>query len=404
MDSMSRIKDRLPERYAALADTPRVMGEARDSLADLSSSMVALEKALLDAGLPKPIWRSEQAMLRLLSPALPAITLDAYLTRLEQFAMRAGPTWLHGSHDDLAAFHKEVSVLAQVTRPLREVVQRLQRLPVEMPGGPRSDHPLQRVLRDPHLEPPLDTITEILSDLEALAPFMRPLTPEQWRALQRPSRLSPTRIWNAVTAWASGLRSRGSVALSPATTGAAAKPSSILEASRAWVIERLSWLRSRTRAQRVLLAAGVLFVVIAVFAALALSRLPHASGPSPTASSSAAPTVLDESGTATALATTSPVSSPTSAATPGPAPKLTGACKVHGATATLTLKNTGVSSLTWQAQPPPTLTVSSAQGVLQAGESATVQVSAVNKKNASGTITVIASHDNVSSEERVSCR
>ncbi len=227
MDSMSRIKDRLPERYAALADTPRVMGEARDSLADLSSATMELEKALLDAGLPKPIWRSEQATLRLLSPALPAITLDAYLTRLEQFAMRAGPPWLHGSHDDLAAFHKEVSVLAQVTRPLREIVQRLQRLPVEMPGGPRSDHPLQRVLRDPHLEPPLDTIAEILSDLEALAPFMRPLTPEQWRALQRPSRLFPARIWTAVTAWTSGLRSRRGAALSPAqaTTGAAAKPS-----------------------------------------------------------------------------------------------------------------------------------------------------------------------------------
>jgi hypothetical protein len=406
MDSMSRIKDRLPERYAALADTPRVMGEARDSLADLSSSMVALEKALLDAGLPKPIWRSEQATLRLLSPALPAITLDAYLTRLEQFAMRAGPPWLHGSHDDLAAFHKEVSVLAQVTRTLREIVQRLQRLPVEMPGGPRSDHPLQRVLRDPHLEAPLGTIAEILSDLEALAPFMRPLTPEQWRALQHPSRLFPARIWTAVTAWTSGLRSHRGAALSPAqaTTGAAAKPSAVLEASRAWILQRLSWLRSRTRAQRALLAAGLLFVVVAAFLALALSRLPHATALSPTASSSVAPTVPAGSGTATALATTSPVSSPTSAATPGPAPKLTGACKVHGATATITIKNTGASPFTWQAQPPPTLTVSPAQGVLQAGESATVQVSAVNKKTASGTITVIASHNKVSTEEKVSCR
>ena len=403
MDSMSRIKDQLPERYAALADTPRVMGEARDSLADLSSATMELEKALLDAGLPKPIWRSEQATLRLLSPALPAITLDAYLTRLEQFAMRAGPTWLHGSHDDLAAFHKEVSVLAQVTRPLREVVQRLQRLPVEMPGGPRSDHPLQRVLRDPHLEPPLDTITEILSDLEALAPFMRPLTPEQWRALQRPSRPFPARIWTAVTAWAGGLRSRGSTSPTEVTTGAA-KPISVLEASRMWVLQRFALLRSRTRAQRALLAAGLLFVVIAVFVALALSRLPHTPVLPPTASSSATPTVLDESGTATALATTSPVPSPTSAATSGPAPKLTGACKVHGATATITIKNTGASPFTWQAQPPPTLTVSPAQGVLQAGESATVQVSAVNKKTASGTITVIASHNKVSTEEKVSCR
>jgi hypothetical protein len=405
MDSMSRIKDQLPERYAALADTPRVMAEARDSLADLHGATMELEKALVDAGLPKAIWHSEQATLRLLSPALPAITLDAYLTRLEQFATHAGSTWLHGAHDDLAAFHNEVSVLAQVTRPLREVVQRLQRLPVEMPGGPRSDYPLQRVMRDPHLEPPLDTLAEILSDLEALAPFMRPLTPEQWRALQRPSRGFPARIWAAVAAWASGLRSRESSGAAPTLrTTSAATTSSILEASRAWALQRLSWLQSRTRAQRALLAAGLLFAVVAGFAALALSRLPHASIPSPIASSAPTSTVLDALGTATALATTAPVSSPTSVATPGPAPKLTLACKVHGATATLTIKNTGVSPFTWQAQPPPTLTVSPSQGLLQAGESATVQVSAVNKKTASGTITVITSHDNVSTEEKASCR
>jgi hypothetical protein len=401
MDGMSRIKDQLPERYAALADTPRVMGEARDSLADLQSAALELEKALVDAGLPKPVWRSEQATLRLLSPALPAITLDAYLTRLEQFATRDGPTWLHGAHDDLATFHKEVSVLAQVTRPLREVVQRLQRLPVEMPGGPRSDHPLQRVVRDPHLEPPLDSIAEVLGDLEALAPFMRPLTPEQWRALQRRSQLFPARVWAAVTAWASALRSRVSAAPSSAATRSA-NASSILGAGRAWITGRLSWLRSRTRAQRALLAAGLLFVVVAVFVALAISHLPHANDLSPTASSSAVRTVLAESSTATALATTSPTS--TSGATPGPTPQLTGACKVRGATATLTLTNTGVSSFTWQAQPPATLTVSPAKGVLQAGESATIQVSAVNKKTASGIITVIASHDQVSTQEKVSCR
>ncbi|HEY7092929.1 MAG TPA: hypothetical protein VH393_07110 [Ktedonobacterales bacterium] len=401
---MSRIKDQLPERYAALADTPRVMGEALNSLTDLSSATMEVEKALVDAGLPKPVWRSEQAMLRLLSPVLPAITVEAYLTRLEQFATRDGPTWLHGAHDDLATFHREVSVLAQVTRPLREVVQRLQRLPVEMPGGPRSDYPLQRVVRDPRLEPPLDTIAEILSDLEALAPFMRPLTPEQWRALQRPSRLFPARIWSAVTAWVGGLRSRGSASPAQVTTGSAAKASSILGASRAWALQRLSWLRSRTRAQRVLLAAGLLFAIVAGFAALAFARQPHVTTLSPIASSSAVRTVLAGSGTATALPTTSPVPSPTSDATPGPAPKLTGACKVHGATATLTIKNTGVSSFTWQAQPPPTLAVSPAQGVLQAGQSATVQVSAVNKKTASGTITVTASHNTVSTEEKVSCR
>jgi hypothetical protein len=406
MDSMSRIKDQLPERYAALADTPRVMGEALDSLTDLSNATMEVGKALVDAGLPKPVWRSEQATLRLLSSALPAITVDAYLTRLEQFATREGPTWLHGAHDDLAAFHNEVVVLAQVTRPLREVVQRLQRLPVEMPGGPRSDHSLQRVVRDPHLEAPLGAIAEILSDLEALAPFMRPLTPEQWRALQRASWLFPARIWSAVTAWVGGLRSRGSASPSPAqvTTGPASKASSVLGASRAWALQRLSWLRSRTRAQRALLAAGLLFAIVAGFAALAFARQPHATDLAPSASSSAVRTVLAGSGTATALPTTSPIPSPTSDATPGPAPKLTGTCKAHGATATLTIKNTGVSSFTWQAQPPPTLAVSPAQGVLQAGQSATVQVNAVSKKTASGTITVIASHNQVSTQDKVSCR
>lgn len=403
---MSRTRGQLPAGYAALADTPRVMGEALDSLTDLQNGVIALGKALVDAGLPKPIWRSEQASLRLLSPALPPITLDAYLTRLEAFATRDGPTWLHGAHDDLAAFHEEVAVLAQVARPLREVVQRLQRLPVEMPGGPRSDYPLQRVVRDPRLEAPLDTIAEILSDLEALAPFMRPLTPEQWRALRRPSKRLPARIWAAITVWANGLRGRGSESVAPASgaTGGAAKASSILDVCRAWALQRLSWLRRRTRTQRLLLASSLLCAVVVAVAALAFLRQPHAPALSPTASSSAVRTVLAESATATALATTSPVPSPTSGATPGPAPKLTGVCKVHGATATLTVKNAGDSSFTWQAQPPPTLTVAPAQGVLQAGQSAVVQVSAVNKKTASGTITVIASHDKVSTEEKVSCR
>jgi hypothetical protein len=399
---MSRTRDQAPAGYAALADTPRVMGEALDSLTDLQSDAIALGKALVDAGLPKPVWRSEQATLRLLSPALPAITVDAYLTRLEAFATRDGPTWLHGAHDDLAAFHEEVAVLAQVTRPLREVVQRLQRLPVAMPGGPRSDYPLQRVVRDPRLEAPLDSIAEILSDLEALAPFMRPLTPEQWRALRRPSKLHPARIWAAITVWANGLRGRGSDSAASGTTGGATKASSILDVCRAWALQRLSWLRRRTRAQRLLITSGFLFAIVVAFAALAFSRQPHPTALSPTTSSSAVRTVFAESVTATALATTSPTS--TSGATPGPAPQLTGVCKVHGATATLTIQNTGVSSLTWQAQPPPTLSVSPAQGALQAGQSAVVQVSAINKKTASGTITVIASHDRVSTEEKISCR
>jgi hypothetical protein len=408
MDNTSQIKEQLPARYAALADTPRVMGEALDALADLGAATMELGAALVDAGLPRPVWRSERASLRLLSPVLPVITVDAFLSRLEQFAMRDGPAWLHGTLDDLQAFHGEVAVLVKVARPLREVVYRLQHLPIDMQGGPRSDHPLQRVVRHPRLQAPLDTIAEILSDLEALAPFMRPLTPEQWRALRHASRPLPAFVRDAVRALPSRLwirRRNVAPAVSGAqTAGVAAQTRSALGASRAWFLQRLASLRRRPRAQRWLLVSSLLVAVAAVLAVLAFSRQPQATGQEPSFASSAALTAIAGSGTATALATGSPASSPTSDATAGPAPKLALTCLVNGATATLTLKNVGASSLTWQAQPPPTLTVSPTEGALQAGQSAAAQVSAKNKKTVSGTITVIASHDTVSTEEKATCR
>jgi hypothetical protein len=412
MDSMSRIKDQASERYAALADTPRVMAEARDDLAELHSATLELGRALVDAGLPRPVWRSEQATLHLLSTALPAITLDAFLTRLDRFATRDGPTWLRGAHDDLAAFHEEGSVLVKVALPLREVVYRLQHLPVNMPGAPRSDHPLQRAIRHPRLQGPLDAIAEILGDLEALAPFMRPLTSEQWRALERAARPHPIR--DALLAWGGRLRIRSAAiaASSPSSSSSSSSSAtpdvgtnarSVLEVCRGWMLQRFAWLQRRTRAHRALLAAGLVIVVVTALVALIFSRQQQAPGRASTLSSSAVLTALAGSDAATASVTVSPAPSVTPVATGAPAPKLALTCLVQGATATLTIKNAGASSLTWQAQPPPTLTVSPAQGSLQAGQSATARVSAVNKKNISGTITVTASHDGVSMEDKVPC-
>src|SRR5215471_604445 len=110
MDSMSPIRDQMSTLYGALTDVPHVMGMAVDLLADLQNATVELGRALVDAGLPKRAWRSEQATLRLLSPALPAITIEAFLTRLEQFAQRDGPRWLHGTRDELTVFHRGVVI------------------------------------------------------------------------------------------------------------------------------------------------------------------------------------------------------------------------------------------------------------------------------------------------------
>jgi hypothetical protein len=156
-----------------------------------------------------------------------------------------------------------------------------------------------------------------------------------------------------------------------------------------------------TVAQRWMFASGLLIAVIAVFAALAFLRQPRPAQPA--LSSSAALTAVVGSGTDTA-ATESPASASTPRATAVTAPQLTGVCVIHGATATLTLKNTGAVPLTWKAQPPPTLTVTPEQGSLQAGQSAVAQVSAQNKKEATGTITIIATHGASSTEVKTPCR
>jgi hypothetical protein len=124
-----RFQGQLSERSATLADPSRVMREALDSLARLEDATAALGEALVAAGLPRRTWRSERAALRLLSEALPAVTLGAFLARLEAFAARTGPAWLRGMHDDLEAFLAEVGVLSAVARPLLGASRRLQRTP-----------------------------------------------------------------------------------------------------------------------------------------------------------------------------------------------------------------------------------------------------------------------------------
>jgi hypothetical protein len=208
MDSMSPIRDQMSALYGASTDIPHVMGVAVDLLADLHHATVELGNALVDAGLPQRAWRSEQATLRLLSPALPAITIATFLTRLQQFTQRDGPRWLQGTRDELVVFHRGIVIVVNVARPLQEVVDRLPPLPVDMPGRPRDNRGLQHVMRHRALHAPLDTIVAILNELEALAPSMRPLTPEQWRAVRRGRRGTVARLQGMVAAWVSGLQIR----------------------------------------------------------------------------------------------------------------------------------------------------------------------------------------------------
>jgi hypothetical protein len=397
MDSMSPIRDQMASLYGASTDIPHVMGMAVDLLADLHAATGELGRALVDAGLPRRAWRSEQATLRLLSPALPAITIDAFLTRLEQFAERDGPRWLYGTRDELVVFHRGVVIVANVARPLQEVVDRLPPVPVDRPGRPQGNRALQHVMRHRALRAPLDTIVALLNELEALAPSMRPLPPEQWRAVRQARRGPVARLQGTLAAWASGLQMRW-------RRGAPSSSAAAPEDASATALQRPSLLRRRGRAQSWLAVVALCFTVGAGLAVFVFARQPQTTSETPSLSSSAVLTALAGSGTAAASATEAAMLSPTARPTLAPTPKLALTCAIQGATATLTLKNVSAFPLTWQAQPPPTLTVSPAQGALQTGQSAAVQVSAVNKKTVSGTITVVATHDTLSTQDKVSCR
>jgi hypothetical protein len=172
----------------------------------------------------------------------------------------------------------------------------------------------------------------------------------------------------------------------------------------AWALQRVSALRNRGPARIWLAVIALVLVIVGGLAVLAFVRQPQTTSQTPSFSSSAVLTALAGSGTAAASATETATLPPTARATLAPTPKLALTCVVHGATAALTLQNVSAVPLTWQAQSPPTLTVSPAQGALQAGQSVNLQVSTVNKKTVSGTITVAATHDALTTQDKVSCR
>ncbi len=164
------------DEYAALADAIQVMREVVELVEDLHRATTRFGDALVSAGLPAREWREPDCQLLMLSDQFPDITLDDLVTRLAEFAAGMGPHWLHGDSEDVARFNDEVSILCGVVRPLRVAAQRLRMLPVRE----RGDYPLERALGDPRAGTPLDRITTVLRDLEALGPYIQPLTPEEW--------------------------------------------------------------------------------------------------------------------------------------------------------------------------------------------------------------------------------
>jgi hypothetical protein len=390
--------------FAARADARDVMLKAADGLMELQAAGQRLEEALSAAGLPQHARRTEQDSLRLLSTSLPDMSVDVLLARLEDFAVQQGPAWLHGKAQDLRAFREEADYLDRLMQGLREAVQRLQKPTL----GNRADRPLQRAFSHPGVLPPISDIGAILGDLIELAPFMKPLAPQEWRDA-RGSRGASVEHWTPpdVSGNLAGTELGGNVAFAATQKLIDPQQSTGLGALGAALHRWTAALVGRGQARRRLpLAAGLCVLVVAV-AGMALA---HASGPSaaPPASTRAASGSARTVATPKILKTVTPSTNrsavPSPQETVSPAPKLALTCVVHGMTATLTLRNTGISSLVWQAKSPPTLSVSPARGILEPGGSVTAQVTTTHKKTASGTVTVIASQGGASASSSVSCQ
>jgi hypothetical protein len=391
----------LPQAFAALSDVRGVMGEAAEHLADLVTASHELGAALIRAGLPQSAWGARQASLRLLSDSVPELSVGAWLTRVERFARHDGLAWLHGTARDHSALREEVTHLSAIARPLCEAVQRLHRPTI----GNRSVRPIQRVFGHPSVLPPLQNLTELLRDLEALAPFLRPLT-------ERDRPAPPYGQRTASDAEASPPSGAGAPSRSEPGASVAFAPTTRLGGSRIPAALRgfLTVLRGRFSSQlrqphphRRWWITGALGVFLLAVAALVLTHQPSTTPRESGATSGGARSATTHP-TRTATARVQTTATPSSQATGAPALRLALTCVVHGTTATLTIRDAGPSALSWQAKPPPSLRVTPAQGTLDAGQTATAQVSAVHKKTATGTVLVTATQGTASTSSSVDCQ
>jgi hypothetical protein len=396
----------MTEDGADIAETRRVMREAADHLEALREASLQWRLALTTAGLPASMWNSNAAFLRLISASLPGISLGAFMSRLDHFAEDQGFAWLDGSREDLRAFQEEVIALDTMVQPLRQAVRQIRKPTI----GNRTEQPLSRALGYPQASAALDTVARILRELSALAPQMKPLPPDH-RDESDPEISSPDWLTDGpMTLPLSSTPGRPlarlrAVVASSFLGGIAGNKGDIAPIAGAdSPTQPLASQSRRLTRRRWMPAVGILLVGIAAMAVLGLVHLPQA--PATTASTAGTPKANVNSHTSTTATprSTAPAVAPTTPPTTPPTPKVTLDCAVHGPTATLTITNSGARSLTWQAKPQSSLTVSPTQGSLTSGQSASVRVTTDHKRTATGTITVIATSGTVSTSSSVSCQ
>jgi hypothetical protein len=359
--------DHIADDYAALHDTYQVMMEVLKLVRDLQQSTNRLGDAIVAAGLNARDWRSSEASLTLLSEQLPDITLDELITRLAEFSAAHGSDWLHGGPAEIERFKDEVHILYGATRPLRVVAQRLRMLP----AYERSASPLERALGTARVGTPLDLVAGALRDLEALSPYLMPLTAQQWeppahqREQTEPPNLSP-RDERSFTRLRDFAQARDSDA--PVT------PAAPRDQIKDFTVRLFSWVQTHTRhlpinkwivvaAAMVTLATGILLLTIA----------------------------------------TQPVGETTASQLVASPNQVSLACSGKGATSRLSLRNRGKTPLQWSIKTPSGLVLSVTKGTLSPGKSVVLQVRPSSGRPEQGTLLITASNSSVRVPYTVRC-
>ncbi|HEX3272622.1 MAG TPA: hypothetical protein VHR15_18395 [Ktedonobacterales bacterium] len=361
---MTDLDERLSGEYAALRDTPAVMRSAVGYLEELQGAVIRLGDAIEQGGLPGKLWRSDEADLAALGDIFPLITIDELITRLSQFASERGPAWLRGGGADLAAFQDEARILYDVMHALRVTAQRLR-----MSGGSGKSQ-LERAFSNARIGAPLDRVAILLETLDALGPFMAPISPNEWAA---PAPLDSAAGSGFLTFGASPAsdelfsasenQSRGLLRdYAPAGgAGASLRPNKSGKTGGLWIQLDIPKGPALLRNRWVLGVAGALLVGALV--AFLVVRSPILAGAKKTPTATPPPAV---------------VANPTS---------LILLCSTRK-TAALTLKNQSAAPVTWQAKVPTTVAITPAQGTIPAGQSVTLQAHLTSAKATTGTITI----------------
>jgi hypothetical protein len=385
----------LPEEYAALGDRAQVMAEVVTLVEQIRVANKKLGDAFVSAGLPGREWRDPDCALAPLSDSLPDVTLDELLTRLAEFAAGTGPHWLHGGIAEIARFNDEASILCETVRALRILAQRQRMLPARQ----RGDLPILRALGDVRIGTQLDRMTAALRDLEALAPFIAPVAPEDWAQPPLASELepapAPARRRKAAPAPPAAAGFASAFAPSapptsltpqvmpgvsvrnapPAVPSPAPRPRNISRRVTAAMIGMATQARAmseRLEPRKWLVVAATVVVLAAATGVLGLL-------------------VHEQS---SALSTSNLVVSPTHLA-------LT--CTGKSASANLALRDTATTPLTWTAQSSGDLTLSATHGTLKQGASATLSIKVRTARAAQGTLTFTSAQGNTDVAYTISC-